>query len=145
MRRSHSLPFVLSVFLLLAWISIRVHHSSHPLPLSSPNDDVRANLHRFTSSNPFRIAKDNCGLLLNPISLTLAFGISGRTITCASLHVSEIRPGKLRGNHRHRDCNETFVIWGAVTKFRGKLAMSRSIDCKREDVGSKSACNSTYV
>ncbi|OIW09496.1 hypothetical protein TanjilG_14126 [Lupinus angustifolius] len=39
-------------------------------------------------------------------------------VTCASLHVGEIRPGKLRGNHRHHDCNETFVIWGAATKFR---------------------------
>ncbi|KAL2335868.1 hypothetical protein Fmac_010314 [Flemingia macrophylla] len=26
-------------------------------------------------------------------------------------------PGKLRGNHKHHDCNETFLIWGAATRF----------------------------
>ncbi|KAJ1392388.1 RmlC-like cupin domain superfamily [Sesbania bispinosa] len=119
LQRPHSLPFVLSIFLLLAWISIRTHRSSPPLPLSSPNDDVRANLHRFSSFIiPSRIAKDNRGWLLDPLSLALASGISGGAVTCASLHVGEIRPGKFRGNHRHHDCNETFVIWGAATKFR---------------------------
>ncbi|XLU76172.1 hypothetical protein S245_035225, partial [Arachis hypogaea] len=39
-------------------------------------------------------------------------------ITCASIHAGEIRPGKLRGNHRHHDCNETLVIWGAITRYR---------------------------
>lgn len=39
-------------------------------------------------------------------------------MTCASLHLGEIRPGTFRGNHRHYSCNETFVIWGARTKFR---------------------------
>ncbi|XLU35865.1 hypothetical protein S245_071931, partial [Arachis hypogaea] len=39
-------------------------------------------------------------------------------ITCASIHAGEIRPGKLRGNHRHHDCNETLVIWGAMTRYR---------------------------
>lgn len=34
------------------------------------------------------------------------------------MHVGEIRPGGVRGNHRHHTCNETFIIWGAVTKFR---------------------------
>lgn len=43
---------------------------------------------------------------------------AGGAITCASLHVGEIRPGRFRGNHRHHNCNETFVIWGAATKFR---------------------------
>lgn len=46
------------------------------------------------------------------------FLCAGGATTCASLHLGEIRPGKLRGNHRHHDCNETFVIWGAATKFR---------------------------
>lgn len=39
-------------------------------------------------------------------------------MSCVSLHVGEIQPGALRGNHRHYTLNETFVIWGAETKFR---------------------------
>ncbi|KAJ1393455.1 hypothetical protein SESBI_34989, partial [Sesbania bispinosa] len=96
----------------------RVHRSSHPLPLSSPNNDVRANLHRFTSSNPFRIAQDNCGWLLNPISLALASGISGRVVTCASLHVGENRPGKLRGNHRHLCCHSSPLRFLSLAPLR---------------------------
>jgi hypothetical protein len=42
----------------------------------------------------------------------------GGAASCVSIHVGEIRPGGLRGNHRHHTCNETFVIWGAKTKFR---------------------------
>lgn len=34
------------------------------------------------------------------------------------MHAGEIRPGGVRGNHRHHFCNETFIIWGATTKFR---------------------------
>lgn len=43
---------------------------------------------------------------------------SGGAVSCASVHLGEIRPGGFRGNHRHHTCNETFVIWGAKTKFR---------------------------
>ncbi|XP_057437836.1 uncharacterized protein LOC130729987 [Lotus japonicus] len=120
LNRPHSLPFLLSIFLFLAWISLRAHRpSSHPLPRPSLNHDVMANLRRFSSTTvPSRVAKDNRGWLLDPISLALASGLSGGAVTCASLHVGEIRPGKLRGNHRHHDCNETFVIWGAATRFR---------------------------
>jgi len=118
LQRPHSLPFVLSIFLFLAWISLRSYRSSHPLPLSSPNDDVRANLRRFSSRFPSPIAKDNRGWILDPIALALSSSISGGAVTCASLHLGEIRPGKLRGNHRHHDCNETFVLWGASIKFR---------------------------
>lgn len=118
LQRPHSLPFVLSIFLFLAWISLRSYRSSHPLPLSSPNDDIRANLRRFSSRFPSPIAKDNRGWILDPIALALSSSISGGAVTCASLHLGEIRPGKLRGNHRHHDCNETFVLWGAAIKFR---------------------------
>ncbi|GAU21754.1 hypothetical protein TSUD_328790 [Trifolium subterraneum] len=101
LQRPHSLPFVLSIFLFLAWISLRSYRSSPPIPLSSPNHDAKANLRRFSSHFPSPIAKDNRG-----------------AVTCASLHLGEIGPGKLRGNHRHHDCNETFVLWGAAIKFR---------------------------
>lgn len=45
-------------------------------------------------------------------------GLPGGALVCLSLHVGQIHPGGLRGNHRHHTCNETFVIWGAKTKFR---------------------------
>lgn len=47
-----------------------------------------------------------------------SFHHSGGAKTCASVHVGEIRPGAIRGNHRHYTCNETFIIWGARLKFR---------------------------
>ncbi|KAJ1397020.1 RmlC-like cupin domain superfamily [Sesbania bispinosa] len=82
--------------------------------------DIEANLVRFLTGNgiPSRIVKDNRGWLLDPLSLASASALSGGAVTCASIHVGEIRPGRLRGNHRHHDCNETLVIWGAATKFR---------------------------
>ena len=43
---------------------------------------------------------------------------AGGAAMCVSIHVGEIKPGELRGNHRHHTCNETFVIWGAKTRFR---------------------------
>ncbi|CAJ2671894.1 uncharacterized protein LOC123890465 [Trifolium pratense] len=118
LQRPLSLPFVLSIFLFIAWISLRSYRSSPPLPLSSPNLDAKANLRRFSSHFPSPIAKDNRGWILDPISLALSSTISGGAVTCASLHLGEIGPGKLRGNHRHHDCNETFVLWGAAIKFR---------------------------
>ncbi|XLS51456.1 hypothetical protein HN51_012133 [Arachis hypogaea] len=53
-----------------------------------------------------------------PNLLARASSILGGALTCASVHIGEIQPGRLRGNHMHHDCNETFVLWGALTKFR---------------------------
>ncbi|XP_027352882.1 uncharacterized protein LOC113863482 [Abrus precatorius] len=114
LQRPHSIPFLLTLFFFLAWISLRMQRVSHPLPTPTTTD-ITANLVRFLPSN---VAKDTRGWLLDPLSLALASGVSGGAVTCASLHAGEIRPGKLRGNHRHHDCNETFLIWGAATKFR---------------------------
>lgn len=50
----------------------------------------------------------------NLIHLLLAGGAQ----SCVSSHMGEIRPGSVRGNHRHHTCNETFVFWGADTLFR---------------------------
>ncbi|CAI8588115.1 unnamed protein product [Vicia faba] len=118
LKKPLSLPFVLSIFLFLAWISLRSYRTSHSLHLSSPNDDAKANLRRFSSHFPSRIAKDNRGWILDPIALAASSGLSGGAVNCGSLHLGEIRPGKFRGNHRHHDCNETFVLWGAAIKFR---------------------------
>ncbi|XP_061360535.1 uncharacterized protein LOC133304506 isoform X2 [Gastrolobium bilobum] len=102
LQRPHSLPLVLSMFVLVTWISLRMHVTRPSFPTNSTTkDDIKANVVRFHSRTPV-IAKDN----------------RGGAVTCASIHVGEIRPGMLRGNHRHLDCNETLVIWGAATKFR---------------------------
>ncbi|KAJ7976500.1 RmlC-type cupin [Quillaja saponaria] len=126
LKKPHAFPFLLSIFLFLTWVSLRFQHSSqfsaHPLQEThqkwSKEDDMKANLVRFSSGFPSEIAKDKRGWLLDPVSIALDSGISGGAITCASLHLGEIRPGSLRGNHRHYNCNETFVIWGAKTRFR---------------------------
>ncbi|KAJ4706806.1 RmlC-type cupin [Melia azedarach] len=131
-KRPHAFPFLLSVFLLLTWLSFRLQHSSHFSPssrelhkakekLSSKDDDDRkANLVRFKSDLPSLILKDKRGWLLNPVSLALNSGVKGGAVSCVSLHVGQIQPGNMRGNHRHYTTNETFVLWGAKTKFRGK-------------------------
>ncbi|CAL0332790.1 unnamed protein product [Lupinus luteus] len=122
LRRPQSLPIVLFIFLFFAWFSYRIQRASHyshtMLPERSTDSDLKANLVRFSSAMPSLVAKDRRGWLLDPVSLALSSGLPGGAVTCASLHVGEIRPGRLRGNHRHHDCNETFVIWGAATKFR---------------------------
>ncbi|ESW33822.1 hypothetical protein PHAVU_001G101300 [Phaseolus vulgaris] len=121
-QRPYPIPFLLVIFLFLAWISLRTQHVSRTPPHSSHRDAL-ANLVRFHSSH---VAKDNRGWLFDPIALALDSGVSGGAVTCSSLHVGEIRPGKRRGNHRHHDCNETFLIWGAATRFR--LENSREND-----------------
>ncbi|KAL6272245.1 hypothetical protein ACE6H2_022937 [Prunus campanulata] len=146
LKKPHAFPFLLSIFLLLTWVSLRLQHSSYlsSAPSHSSKDkdnrlthkkwsqlsDSSANLIRFSSGFPSRIAKDKRGWLLDPISLALDSGISGTppfsflfsffggAVSCVSIHLGEIQPGGLRGNHRHHTCNETFVIWGAETKFR---------------------------
>ncbi|XP_014491206.1 uncharacterized protein LOC106753851 [Vigna radiata var. radiata] len=114
LQRPHSIPILLAIFLFLAWISLRVQLVYHTPPHSSHRDAL-VNLVRFHASH---VAKDNRGWLFDPIVLALDSGLSGGAVTCSSLHVGEIRPGKRRGNHRHHHCNETFLIWGAATRFR---------------------------
>ncbi|PPD93796.1 hypothetical protein GOBAR_DD09183 [Gossypium barbadense] len=109
------------------------------------DDDSKANLVRFKSGLPSAIVKDKRGWLLDPVSLALQFGVRGilfvyvvlfhaeftkiwlpysvpftpsGAVSCSQVHIGEIRRGDIRGNHRHYSCNETFVIWGAKTKFR---------------------------
>ncbi|GAB4851824.1 hypothetical protein Ancab_031223 [Ancistrocladus abbreviatus] len=122
LKKPQAFPFLLCVFLLMTWVSLRIQHSSH---FSSPvaqdgqkwsrEGDPKANLVRFFSS---QLVKDKRGWLLNPVTAARDAGISGGAVNCVSAHVGEIRPGGYRGNHRHYACNETFIIWGAKTKFR---------------------------
>ncbi|XP_056171659.1 uncharacterized protein LOC115683333 isoform X1 [Syzygium oleosum] len=125
LKKPHAFPFLLSAFLLLTWISLRLQSrpsasaaarfsSNRDRERSREEDDRKANLVRF----PLGSFSDKRGWLLDPTSVALDSGIRGGAVTCASIHVGEIRPGGVRGNHRHHTCNETFVIWGAKTKFR---------------------------
>ncbi|CAA6654442.1 unnamed protein product [Spirodela intermedia] len=132
LKRPHAFLFLLSLFVLLTWVSLRFHNpqprysingSSFPPAASSLSQresaDRDANLVRFSSVKfPSQFLKDKRGWLLNPVTAARDAGISGGAISCASVHVGEIRPGGVRGNHRHRGCNETFILWGAATKFR---------------------------
>ncbi|KAM3288946.1 hypothetical protein P3S67_022376 [Capsicum chacoense] len=121
LKKPHAFPFLLSLFLLLTWVSLRFQRPSSSsirreewhAKVQSGSDDLDANLVRFSPSSSL-IAKDKRGWLINPISLA----ISGGAASCASVHLGEIRSGGVRGNHRHHTCNETFVIWGAKTVFR---------------------------
>ncbi|KAF2299766.1 hypothetical protein GH714_003221 [Hevea brasiliensis] len=128
LKKPHAFPFLLLIFLLLTWVSLRLQHTSHFSSANlqgtqerkwSKDDDKKANLIRFKSGLfPSPIIKEKRGWIFDPVSLALDSSIRGGALSCASLHVGEIRPGTLRGNHRHYTCNETFVIWGAKTLFR---------------------------
>ncbi|KAK9664490.1 hypothetical protein RND81_14G046100 [Saponaria officinalis] len=116
-KKPLAFPILLTIFIFLTWVSLRFQHSS---PSQNPSfrsreNDLKANLIRFSSSH---FSKDKRGWLLNPVSVALHAGLSGGAVSCASAHVGEIRPGGMRGNHRHYTCNETFVLWGARIKFR---------------------------
>ncbi|KAL2482971.1 hypothetical protein Fot_44415 [Forsythia ovata] len=133
LKKPHAVPFLLSFFLFLTWISLRFqHYSSNPSFHQSAYDSNRVTLHgenggydinsdanivKFPSFSSI-VMKDKRGWLINPVSLALDTAISGGATFCASVHLGEIRPGGMRGNHRHHTCNETFVIWGAKTVFR---------------------------
>ncbi|KQK10248.1 uncharacterized protein LOC100824167 [Brachypodium distachyon] len=123
LKRPASFPFLLSLFVLLTWISLRFHQ---PAPTSTASlrgptvaFDPQANLVRYPAAlHPTPIAADARGWLLDPVAAAHDAGLPGGALVCLKLHVGLIPPGGLRGNHRHHTCNETFVIWGAKTKFR---------------------------
>ncbi|XVF40839.1 hypothetical protein PTKIN_Ptkin01aG0148600 [Pterospermum kingtungense] len=122
LKKPHAFPFLLLLLLLLTWVSLRLQYSSPSQPQhwaqDADDDNIKANLFRFKSGLPSAIVKDKRGWLLNPVSLALHNGVKGGAVSCAQVHIGEIRHGGVRGNHRHHTCNETFVIWGAKTKFR---------------------------
>lgn len=84
---------------------------------------------------PSAISKDKRGWLVDPVRLALKNGIHGGAQFCASVHIGEIRPGGMRGNHRHHTCNETLVIWGAATKFRLENANLEGKDYAEVSIG----------
>ncbi|KAG8367755.1 hypothetical protein BUALT_Bualt16G0105800 [Buddleja alternifolia] len=128
LKKPHAFPFLLSIFLLLTWISLRFQRrDSNPYLRQSSYSmddknggflkDSNANVVKFSSFSSL-VMKDKRGWLIDPVSLAMDAGVPGGAASCASLHVGEIRPRGMRGNHRHHTCNETFVIWGAKTVFR---------------------------
>lgn len=84
LKKPHAFPFLLSAFLFLTWISLRLQSSSSRF--SSPphlrddaikwsrENDSKANLARFSASG---LAKDKRGWLVNPVSLVHDSGIAG--------------------------------------------------------------------
>ncbi|KAG7561132.1 RmlC-like cupin domain superfamily [Arabidopsis thaliana x Arabidopsis arenosa] len=132
LKKPQAFPILLSFFLFLTWISLRLQHSSHVSSSSSHpkstlnshpdlkvfDDDDKVNLIRFGLASLSPARKDERGWLLDPVILARDSQLKGGAASCVSIHVGEIRPGGLRGNHRHHTCNETFVIWGAKTRFR---------------------------
>ncbi|KAL3623704.1 hypothetical protein CASFOL_032520 [Castilleja foliolosa] len=128
LKKPHAFPFLLSIFIILTWASLRFQHRyaspvSHQSPYTATEKnggyfkDSNSNLVKFHSTSPL-VMKDKRGWLVNPVSLALDAGIPGGAVYCASIHIGEIRPGAMRGNHRHHTCNETLVLWGARTVFR---------------------------
>ncbi|XP_076959739.1 uncharacterized protein LOC143635912 [Bidens hawaiensis] len=117
LKKPQAFPLLLSILLLLTWVFLRIHQQSLKLPNFSIKDDQdqEANIIRFKSA---AITKDTRGWMLDPVSIALDSGVSGGAGSCNLIHVGEIKPGGLRGNHRHHDCNETFLIWGAKVVFR---------------------------
>ncbi|KAL5994811.1 hypothetical protein ACLOJK_024868 [Asimina triloba] len=139
LRRPQAFPFLLSLFILLTWLSLSLqrlqssqlqHPSQNQQRVKSAGrayDGDNAYIVKFASEFPSLIVKDPRGWLLNPVSAAADAAISVPEIgpwgaqSCISVHVGEIRPGGVRGNHRHHTCNETFIIWGARTRFRLEL------------------------
>ncbi|KAK8950988.1 hypothetical protein KSP39_PZI004237 [Platanthera zijinensis] len=121
LKKPSAFPFLLSLFLVLTWLCLRIQHSPGSLhfraqTMGGIEADVHANLARFSVSQ--LISRDRRGWLLNPIKIAQDADIHGGAQVCRSIHAGEIRPGGTRGNHRHHTCNETLIIWGAETKFR---------------------------
>ncbi|PQQ02430.1 uncharacterized protein Pyn_36497 [Prunus yedoensis var. nudiflora] len=93
LKKPHAFPFLLSIFLLLTWVSLRLQHSSYlssaPSHISEDKDnrlthkkwsqlsDSSANLIRFSSGFLFGLQKtrgDGCSTP-SPLPLILAFQV----------------------------------------------------------------------
>ncbi|GMN67384.1 hypothetical protein TIFTF001_036449 [Ficus carica] len=100
LKKPHAFPFLLSVFLLLTWLFLRIQRSPHFSADSSrlrhshrqrsQFDDSQANPRRFTSAFPSLIANDKRGGCSTPflVPLILAFWIDDlRTPNLAELNL----------------------------------------------------------
>ncbi|XLT14740.1 hypothetical protein HN51_060430 [Arachis hypogaea] len=92
LQRPLSLPFVLTIFLFFTWISLHFHTASKASSSSlhwTAIHHINLNLLRFRSGIPSKILKDECGWLLDPLSLAYASRISGGAITCVMQEKSD--------------------------------------------------------
>ncbi|CAK9150179.1 unnamed protein product [Ilex paraguariensis] len=87
LKKPHAFPFLLSIFLFLTWVFLRLQRSSqfsqqHQQKWKgseSLDEDRKANLLRFPASAfPSSITKDKRGWLLDPLSIAFHSGITGR-------------------------------------------------------------------
>lgn len=93
--------------------------STHkPLVLQESFDGTFGFPDWYAKWNASQLAQDSRGWLLDPIAASSRARISGAAKSCRAVHVGQIKPGSVRGNHRHHFCNETFIVWGARTQFR---------------------------
>lgn len=105
LKKPHAFPFLLFIFLLLTWVSLRLQHSASSSSVktssfndqdlkwgekksSSAEDDHKANLIRFPSSETLsEITKDKRGWLMDPVSVALKSGIPGEFYVCLCLWI----------------------------------------------------------
>lgn len=110
LKKPHAFPFLLFIFLLLTWVSLRLQHSAtssssvqtssfddHDLKwgdnkrTSSFEQDHKANLIRFPSSDTLsQITKDKRGWLMDPVSVALKSGIPGSLFMCVFVYFSDV-------------------------------------------------------
>ncbi|GLT43738.1 hypothetical protein SLA2020_176690 [Shorea laevis] len=114
LKKPQALPFLFSRLLLLTWLFLKLQPSSpsHGFLRThekwSQDNDLKANLVRFKAGFPFSITRDKRGWLLNPITLALNFGVKGGAVSCASVHLGEIRPD-MTINYNNSSTN--FNVW----------------------------------
>eukprot|EP01018_Ginkgo_biloba_P004203 Gb_03281 [translate_table: standard] len=115
LRRSECILVIgIASLLLIAFLSLGFY-SATVREGKKGDGDANANVMRYTLG---QFKQDKRGWLLNPLTASAQAGLSGGATSCKAVHVGQIKPRGVRGNHRHRTCNETFLIWGAKTVFR---------------------------
>nr|ADE77103.1 unknown [Picea sitchensis] len=106
---------ILASLLLLGLLALRFHAVPTDTITLSQQQHKKNSEHVAFVPLPF---PDKRGWLMDPVAAAAEAGLSGGAISCEGVHVGEIKPRGVRANHRHRSCNETFIIWGAKTLFR---------------------------
>ena len=82
LKRPASFPFLLSLFLLLTWISLRFHQPAPSAAVRRPTvgHDPQANLVRYPADlHPTPIAADGRGWLLDPVAAARDAGLPGES------------------------------------------------------------------
>ncbi|GMY19938.1 hypothetical protein FCV25MIE_15177 [Fagus crenata] len=113
LKKPHAFPFLLTIFLFLTWLSLKLQHSSHyfspPFSRSQQalfthhtlEDDAKVNLVRFSFGFPSPLTKDNKGWILNPIALALRSNLLGNAKVPIAMDDSPLLPLALGLAHYH--------------------------------------------